>query len=266
MTLLGKDSTIPARYAPEILFPIPRAEARERLGIGAELPFHGEDVWHGWELSWLDADSQPCCAVGRFTFPATSPNLVESKSFKLYLNSLNGERFESTLSLSGTLVADLSGVAGADVEVEILAVDDPALAPMLLPGACIDGRRAARSAEAPDAALLQVEAAAGEVQTVYSHGMRSLCPVTAQPDWATVILTSQDALVEPASLLAYIHAFRGHQEYHEQCVERMFRDLLHAGLEDFSVQALYTRRGGMDINPWRSTGPGKAPRLRGMRQ
>ena len=149
---------------------------------------------------------------------------------------------------------------------EILAVDDPALAPRALPGACIDGTPAARSADAPDAALLSVEAAPGEVQTVYSHGLRSLCPVTAQPDWATVLLSCREALVDPASLLAYVHTFRAHQEYHEQCVERMFRDLRQAGLEQFSIQALYTRRGGMDINPWRSTTPGSAPRLRSMRQ
>ena len=103
MTLLGKDSPTPTRYAPEILFPIPRSEARQRLGIAGELPFHGEDVWHGWELSWLDAQGTPQSAVARFAFPATSTNLVESKSFKLYLNSLNGERFDSTSALSNAL-------------------------------------------------------------------------------------------------------------------------------------------------------------------
>ncbi len=266
MTLLGKSSATPERYAPEILSPIPRSEARSRLGIGDALPFHGEDLWHGWELSWLDAGGQPQAGVGRFLFPAETENLVESKSFKLYLNSVNNEAFESREALAATLQKDLGAVAGGEVSVEILAVDDPALMPTALPGVCIDEVTAPSSPAEPHAGLLVVERAKGETVGVYSHGLRSLCPVTAQPDWATVLLSSKGARVTPESLLTYIHAFRGHQEYHEQCVERMFRDLREAGLEDFSVLALYTRRGGMDINPWRSTEPGSAPRLRSLRQ
>ncbi|MEE4189962.1 MAG: NADPH-dependent 7-cyano-7-deazaguanine reductase QueF [Halieaceae bacterium] len=264
--LLGKDSPAPERYAPEILYPIPRRLARDELGLPAALPFHGEDVWHGWELSWLSPEGAPRSAVARFVIPATSENLVESKSFKLYLNSLNQERFEREEVVAETLAKDLSAVAGGEIEVELLAVDDPVLAPTPLPGECIDDQVPAAQGDGPDAGLLRVESAAGSTQQLYSHGLRSLCPVTAQPDWATVLLSCEGQRLEPAHLLAYIAGFRHHQEFHEQCVERMFRDLQAAGLEAFSIQALYTRRGGLDISPWRSTAPGQAPRLRSMRQ
>ncbi len=263
--LLGQDSPAPTQYAPEILYPIPRRLARDELGLPTALPFYGEDIWHGWELSWLDARAVPQSAVARFVIPATTDNLVESKSFKLYLNSLNQEAFESHAALQSTLVKDLSAVAAGEVELELFAADDTALAPAPLAGDCVDGAALLRQAAEPDVGLLEVVEAPGATQ-LFSHGLRSLCPVTAQPDWATVILRSEDRSVTPASLLTYVASFRHHQEFHEQCVERMFRDLQHAGLERFSVQALYTRRGGLDISPWRSTEPGRAPRLRSMRQ
>lgn len=276
MTLLGRNSPVPEHYAPEILYPIPRREAREALGLPAELPFHGEDVWHAWELSWLapwegpagspTAAGQPRSAVGRFAVAANSENLVESKSLKLYLNSLNQSVFESEQALVGTLQRDLSKVAAGRVLVEVLPVDSALLAPMPVPGTCVDAEVITQLAPAPDANLLSVRKEPGESQILHSHGLRSLCPVTAQPDWATVVLYCRDALVDAASLLSYIASFRQHQEYHEQCVERMYRDLRAAGLESFSVQALYTRRGGLDISPWRSSAPGPAPRLRSMRQ
>lgn len=266
MNLLGQNSAVPTQYAPDILFPIPRSEARGRLGLVEPMPFHGEDLWHGWELSWLDSAGQPQAGVGRFLFPADSENLVESKSFKLYLNSLNNESYEDAAALLEVMRADLSAVAGAAVGVEVLSPEDSSLMPVALPGVCIDAEKRTVSADEPTSDLLEVERAQGETMGVYSHSLRSLCPVTAQPDWATVLVSSVDTRVSPGSLLAYLHAFREHQEYHEQCVERMFRDLQAAGLENFSVQALYTRRGGMDINPWRSTSAGHAPRLRSLRQ
>ena len=265
MSLLGQNTPVPEQYAPEILAPIPRAEAREQLGIGGELPFHGEDIWHAWELSWLDA-GQPRCAVGRFAFPADSPNLVESKSFKLYLNSLNDEVFESRAALVQTLEKDLSGVAGAEVEVTLLSPDATELMPAPLPGECIDELEAVVPSGEPAPRLLDVQLAPRAEQQIYSHALRSLCPVTAQPDWATVVLHCQGARVDPFSFLQYLYAFRHHQEFHEQCVERMFRDLTRAGLVEFSVQALFTRRGGLDISPWRSASAGRAPLLRSLRQ
>jgi len=266
MNLLGKSVSAPSQYAPEILHPIPRSIARGELGLEAPLPFHGDDLWHAWELAWLDGAGQPRQGVGRFRFPVTTANLVESKSFKLYLGSLYNSRFDTVEALCTTLTTDLSAVADGAVQAQLLQIDDPALAPTQLPGHCIDQAQIDGVAAAPDAGLLEVDRSATDGTSQYSHGLRSLCPVTGQPDWATVLLQSRGGAVSDASLRAYIASFREHQEYHEQCVERMFRDLAAAGLEDFSIHALYTRRGGMDINPWRSTAPGIGPALRTQRQ
>ncbi len=276
--LLGRNSDVPEAYAPEILFPIPRETARHTLGIGLgsepSLPFQGDDLWHAWEVSWLNADGLPQCAVGRFRFAATTQNLVESKSFKLYLNSLNNTSFESVDDLQRVLADDLASVAQGDVSISLLSLEDPSLAPRAMPGQCIDTETVARVPDRPDSSLLQVCGGEPGSEVLHSHSLRSLCPVTGQPDWATIVLCTEAERVEPASLLTYLCGFRNHQEYHEQCVERLFCDLQAAGLSAFSVQALYTRRGGMDINPWRSTfegapesaGNGQGPVLRTFRQ
>jgi 7-cyano-7-deazaguanine reductase len=267
VTLLGKNSPVPASYAPDILSPIPRAAARAALGLQPDaLPFSGEDVWHAWELAWLEPGGRPRYAVGRFTLASTTANLVESKSLKLYLNSLNQTAFDSPESLRETLQQDLSRVAQGSVAVELLHLDAPELAITPLPGECIDGYSPGTIAAEPSSGLLSAEAAPGTQQVLHSHALRSLCPVTAQPDWASVIVCLQGTQLEPGSLLTYLCAFRNHQEFHEQCVERMFCDLSRACGGLVSVQALYTRRGGIDINPWRSSQPGNAPRLRTSRQ
>lgn len=266
MTLLGQNTPVPEQYAPEVLSPIPRSEARAGLGLGEELPFVGEDVWHAWELSWLDAGAAPQVAVARLGFPCSSPSLVESKSLKLYFNSLNQARFDSEAELRQTLEQDLGRVAGGPVTVEILAVDSAQLAPGELPGTCIDGEAIEGSDGAPQPELLRAEVGSGE-QVLHSHVLRSLCPVTAQPDWASVVVHCTGSHIVPASLLSYLHGFRTHQEFHEQCVERIFCDIQRAcAPQDLSVQALYTRRGGLDISPWRSTSTASAPRLRSLRQ
>jgi len=269
VSLLGKHTPAPEYYAPDILHPIPRAVARAELGLAdVELPFTGEDIWHAWELSWLDAGGLPQIAIGRFALPCTTPNLVESKSLKLYLNSLNHTVFESRAALRGVLAADLSHAAGGPVDVEILGLSAEELAVTALPGECVDTCSPATQDGSPHPAphLLSATPAPGE-QVLHSHQLRSLCPVTAQPDWASVIVRCEGCTIEPASLLAYIQSYRRHQEFHEQCVERMFCDILRAcGPRELSVQALYTRRGGLDINPFRSTRPGPAPRLRTLRQ
>jgi 7-cyano-7-deazaguanine reductase len=268
VTLLGKNSPVPEHYAPEILDPIPRALGRAAIGLdGYELPFVGEDVWHAWELAWLDPGGRPRTGVGRFTLPASTVNLVESKSLKLFLNSLNQTEFASAEALRDTLCADLSAVVAGSVEVEILAIDSAELTVTEIPGQNVDGEAIGEVADEPSATLLHVTSVPGEKQVMHSHVMRSLCPVTAQPDWATVVVWIENAHLAPASLLAYLAAFRNHQDYHEQCVERIFRDLREA-CEDapLSVQALYTRRGGIDINPWRSSRTARSPRLRAARQ
>ena len=267
MTLLGQNTAVPQHYAPEVLDPIPRRLGRDTLGLDeASLPFYGEDVWNAWELAWLDANGAAHAGVARLVLPCTSPNLIESKSLKLYLHSLNQHRFSTANELEATLATDLSAVAGAGVAVGVLSLDSPLLQATVLPGDCIDHLACTEFADAPSADLLRGSEGEGE-QVLYSHLLRSLCPITAQPDWATVIVRCSGRQLVPGSLLDYINAYRQHREFHEQCVERMYRDIQRAcNPTALSVQALYTRRGGLDINPFRSSEAVVAPRLRSVRQ
>ncbi len=263
--LLGKNTPLVEHYAPELLFPIPRSQGRENLGLSSTLPFQGEDIWHAWELSWLNEGGLPQVAVARFHFPCETPQLVESKSFKLYLNSLNQQSFASVTQLSKTLESDISAAAGGSVNVEVLPLDSEELQITELPGQCIDQSVGAESASEPNAEMLQQTKGAGGCW--HSHLLRSLCPVTAQPDWGSIIIEMDGAQVTEESLLAYLLSFRGHQEFHEQCVERVFLDLQRTIKPTrLSVQALYTRRGGLDISPWRSTDAASAPLRRTSRQ
>jgi len=265
--ILGQSVATPSAYAPHLLHPIPRAPARARLGFGTVLPFGGEDVWHAYELSWLDPDGVPVCFLGRCVVPCSSSHLIESKSFKLYLNSLNNLRLAPEAARA-LIQADLSAVANAPVTLELLPLATTALGPAVLPGESIDGARPLVAVAAPDAALLALMPDAGVVtEVLYSELMRSLCPVTAAPDWATVIIAYTGPRIDRAALLSYITAFRSHAEFHEQCVERLFIDVWRqCQPAQLSVQAHYTRRGGLDINPFRSTSPQCAPRRRLPRQ
>ena len=254
--LLGRQTPPVQAYSPDILYAIPRSTGRAALGLPGPDRFYGIDLWHAYELSWLDAAGKPVSRVGRFLVPAASPNIVESKSFKLYLNSLNARRFQSEEEAVRTMVSDLSAVAGVDITLQLFAADDPALAGSSLEGRCIDELQcaAAQNGPAPDMLVFAPDTEVEE--RLYSHLMRSLCPVTGQPDWASVWLHYRGPALEPESLLRYVLSFREHQEFHEPCVERMFCDILLAGSPRFlQVQAFYTRRGGLDINPMRCTEP-----------
>ena len=264
--LLGKNTPVVDEYSPDLLFPIPRSQARDSLFGDQSLPFHGVDIWHAYELSWLNDAGVPQVRVGRFTIPATSPNLVESKSFKLYLNSLNFTRFESEAAASETIVADVSAAAGAPVELELLRLEDPSLAGADLPAQCIDDQAITIDEQSPSAALLRCGPQQAD-ESLYSNLLRSLCPATGQPDWATVWIDYQGPELDRQAMLQYLIAFRKHQDFHEQCVERMFADILNAcGPKQLTIQAFYTRRGGLDINPFRSTDSGATPRPRLNRQ
>jgi len=262
-TSLGRLVEYPRHYEPGLLFPIARSLGRGALRIDGALPFIGHDRWHAYELSWLDRRGKPVVETATFTVPAESPNLVESKSLKLYLNSLNGSRFDDAQSVRACIAADLSRVAGADVAV---AFGLPA----------IDADDEAQSIDAldididrygpPDAGLLQ----AGDdivSETLHSRLLKSNCPVTAQPDWAQLRIAYRGPRIDRAGLLRYVVSFRDHADFHEQCVERIFVDLAaRCRPTSLSVQARYTRRGGLDINPWRATAecappsPGREPR------
>ncbi|HEY6131073.1 MAG TPA: NADPH-dependent 7-cyano-7-deazaguanine reductase QueF [Halioglobus sp.] len=265
--LLGRHTPVIQDYAPHILHPISRTIARQHLGIDAAVPFHGADLWHAYEMSWLDGTGKPVVRVGRFTVPASSPNIIESKSFKLYLNSLNNTRFATEAIAQATIVKDISGVAGASVSLQLLKADDPLLAGAALPGECLDDVPVEPYFGEPQAEQLRVQSGGPVEERLYSHLLRSLCPVTGQPDWATVWLHYCGETIERSSLLQYLIAYREHQEFHEQCVERMFCDISRrCGPRLLRIQAFYTRRGGLDISPFRSTDLDARPLSRLIRQ
>jgi 7-cyano-7-deazaguanine reductase len=265
--LLGKHTPVVEVYSPQLLYPIPRSIARAELGISDSPPFHGADLWHAYEMSWLNSADLPVARVGRFTVPAGSENIVESKSFKLYLNSLNNTRFEDDAAARSCIETDISAAAGLPVSLELLAVDDPGLAGSAVAGTCLDGYKPTSAAGQPDRSLLIAQGQGIVEQQLHSHLLRSLCPVTGQPDWATLWLHYRGMPLDPASVLAYIISYRRHQEYHEQCVERMFLDISARCQPEFlHIQAFYTRRGGLDINPFRSSDSAARPLPRLNRQ
>ncbi|MYM61794.1 NADPH-dependent 7-cyano-7-deazaguanine reductase QueF [Pseudomaricurvus sp. HS19] len=252
--LLGQHTEYPSQYAPQLLFPIAREESRRVLGIdAAALPFRGVDVWTGYEVSWLNPKGKPQVAVVEFAFPADSPYMVESKSFKLYLNSLNQARLADTDELLATLMADLGAAAGAAVQARLLGIADAAVAEC--PGLCLDDEDVTIEAYEPQPQLLSLVAGEALVtETLYSELLKTNCPVTGQPDWATISVSYSGPRIDRAALLSYIISFRNHQDFHEHCVERMFTDILQrCRPQSLTVFARYTRRGGLDINPCRTT-------------
>ncbi|WP_279248285.1 NADPH-dependent 7-cyano-7-deazaguanine reductase QueF [Candidatus Marimicrobium litorale] len=251
--LLGKVTPVVDVYSPELLHPMPRQFGRDSLLINGPLPFHGVDLWHAYELSWLNLEGKPEARVGRFTVPADSPNLVESKSLKLYLNSLNNMRFESEEAFSATVISDVGAVAGVSVSLELWGVNDQSISGAALAGDCIDSEACA-DPESGCAVSLRIDGDAWVEERLFSHLMRSLCPITGQPDWATLWLHYRGPRLDRGTLLQYIVSYRQHQEFHEQCAERIFLDIYHLLAPDFlHLQAFYTRRGGLDITPFRSS-------------
>ena len=250
---LGRSTPLPERYDPSLLFPVERADARAAIGVGASLPFTGHDAWTAWELAWLDASGRPQVAVGRFEVPAASPRIVESKSVKLYLASLNHERIESREVCAATIARDLSAATGAEVRVALaLPPAFGGLAREPADGASIDAAPLASIPDEPDPSRLTTTAWDGD-ETLHTSLFRSVCPVTGQPDYATVIVRYRGPRIERGPLLAYLAGFRRHPGFHESCVERIFVDLLAACRPNkLAVEARFTRRGGLDINPFRT--------------
>lgn len=266
---LGKTVRYGDQYDPCLLFPIPRARSREALRLdGDALPFHGVDLWNGYELSWLNPRGKPQVALARFDVPAESPNLIESKSFKLYLNGFNHTRLASMQALQARLIDDLSQAAGAKVDVTLF--DPQALqgVPLQsLQGDCIDELDIDIDdfAHPEQQALRCADRIVDEV--LVSHLLKSNCPVTGQPDWASVQIVYRGRQLDREALLRYLIAFRQHNDFHEHCVERIWLDLWRQCQPDLlTVYARYTRRGGLDINPWRSSAPGQPDNPRSPRQ
>ncbi|WP_278397670.1 NADPH-dependent 7-cyano-7-deazaguanine reductase QueF [Stutzerimonas kunmingensis] len=254
---LGKSSDYVATYSPHLLFPIPRAPKWAELGLTAEtLPYQGVDLWNCYELSWLLPSGKPVVAIGEFEIPADSPNIIESKSFKLYLNSLNQSVFESREALAEVMISDLSAAAGKPVKVRLRTLDEVAAEGVAtLPGRCVDDLDVTiEHYDHPQPGLLVCDAGHMVEELLHSHLLKSNCPVTGQPDWGSVVVEYRGAALQAESLLAYLVSFRQHADFHEQCVERIFLDLQRLlQPEKLTVYARYVRRGGLDINPYRST-------------
>lgn len=256
-TLLGKATIYPRQYDPGLLFGIDRDKGRKLLGIdGKRLPFTGADTWTCYELSWLDQGGKPHVGVAEITVPCDSLNIIESKSLKLYLNSLNEYQFNSEADVKTTLSHDLGQVCQARVSVEVFSIDQYASKGLhQLEGVCLDDIAMELSELKPGPELLSVESS-GPIKEdlIYSHLLKSNCPVTGQPDWASVQISYRGQAISHQSLLTYIVSFRHHQAFHEDCVENIFIDIkTQCRPESLTVIARYTRRGGLDINPWRST-------------
>ena len=265
---LGKTSAYVDRYDPSLLFPIPRAGKRAEIGITGASPFFGADLWTAFELSWLNPRGKPQVALAHITVPSESPNIIESKSFKLYLNSFNNTVFKDAREVQDRLRADLSEAAWRGAE-QPSSVGVRLLAPELfdqepvheLDGLSLDRLDVECTRYTPAPELLRAhhdEAPVTEVLT--SNLLKSNCLVTGQPDWGSVQIRYSGAQIDQEGLLQYLVSFRNHNEFHEQCVERIFMDIwTRCQPIQLVVYARYTRRGGLDINPFRTSHPGALP-------
>lgn len=267
---LGKITDYIDHYTPSLLQAVPRSLGRQSLGLAeASLPFVGQDIWHGYELSWLNAKGKPMVALATFIVPYNSPNLIESKSFKLYLNSFNQSRFADLGLVYQALQQDLSACAGKPVQVSLHNVSEiMTFQPTWIPGVCLDELDISIEQYQYDPGLLALAPVRGKVEEkLHSHLLKSNCLITSQPDWASVFIHYRGAAISHEALLKYLISFRSHNEFHEQCIERIFIDIWQAAKPEFlAVYARYTRRGGLDINPLRSSEPYTAPNIRLSRQ
>lgn len=257
---LGHATGYPDTYDAGLLFPVSRAPQRRDLGLGATLPFAGADLWTAFELTWLDPHGKPAIAIASFEVPVTSPAIVESKSVKLYLGSFAQTRFADAAAVSATIARDLSAAAEAPVHVELLA---PASFGELriaeLPGESLDALPATIDRYVVDPSTLGA-AGADVAETLRTDLFRSLCPVTGQPDFASIAIDYRGPRIEREGLLRYLVSYRCHSGFHEHCVERIFVDVMAAcRCKALSVYARFTRRGGLDINPFRSSAHARVP-------
>ena len=265
---LGKTSAYADRYDPSLLFPLPREPKRREIGITGSVPFLGADLWTAYELSWLNPRGKPQVALAHITIPCESTHIVESKSFKLYLNSFNNTVFESADAVRERIRADIGaaiwhgGPVMAGVGVKLLLPEAFGTeAVQELPGLCIDRLDVECTRYQPAPELLSAALHEQPVnETLTSHLLKSNCLVTGQPDWGSVQISYTGPQIDQAGLLQYIVSFRNHNEFHEQCVERIYMDVMaRCKPTKLMVYARYTRRGGLDINPWRTSHPQQPP-------
>jgi len=258
---LGKASSYVDQYDASLLFPMARAAKRAEIGIRGAPPFLGADMWSAFELSWLNLRGKPQVALAHFTIPCESPNIIESKSFKLYLNSFSNSRFADVDAVKTCLRTDLSeaawrGASAQPIGVRILLPELFDREPMQeLDGLSLDRLDVECSRYTPAPELLKVAAGEAPVtEVLVSNLLKSNCLVTGQPDWGSVQISYSGAAIEQEGLLQYLVSFRNHNEFHEQCVERIFMDIwTRCRPTKLAVYARYTRRGGLDINPFRTS-------------
>ncbi len=271
---LGKASAYADEYDASLLFPIARAGKREEIGVAVQAPFFGADMWTAYELSWLNLRGKPLVALAQVVVPCETPNIIESKSFKLYLNSFNNSRFADVSAVLALLRRDLSEAAWRGAVLPATASAPPLIGVKLLlpdlfdrePLQELDGLNldrldveCSRYTPAPD--LLNADADEAPVSEVLtSHLLKSNCLVTGQPDWGSVQISYTGSPIDQEGLLQYLVSFRNHNEFHEQCVERIFMDIWRrCKPAKLAVYARYTRRGGLDINPFRTSYPQALP-------
>jgi 7-cyano-7-deazaguanine reductase len=251
---LGDKSAYITEYDPSLLFPIPRNTPWQPEFTTR--PFYGIDVWNAFEISWLNDKGLPKMALAEFRIPGDSPNIIESKSFKLYLNSFNQTKVFNATQVQQRMIKDLSAAAGAPVQVTLFSLRDMAMPVLPVPGVSIDQQDIEITTYRPDASLLSADSSIYRTETLHSDLLKSNCPVTGQPDWATIVVEYEGPRIDRAGLLAYIVSYREHGDFHEQCVEQIFLDIkAQCKPGQLTVYARYVRRGGLDINPYRSTRP-----------
>ena len=265
---LGKSSAYVDQYDASLLFPLPRLTKREEIGAAINPPFFGADLWTSFEVSWLNLRGKPQVALAHFTIPCETPNLIESKSFKLYLNSFNNTRFADASEVLARLRTDLSEAtwrgseAQGSVGVRLLEAQQfDAQQVHELDGLLLDRLDVECTQYTPAPELLRANHDEAPVsETLVSNLLKSNCLVTGQPDWGSVQIQYSGAQIEQEGLLQYLVSFRNHNEFHEQCVERIFMDIwTRCKPIKLAVYARYTRRGGLDINPFRTSHPGALP-------
>jgi 7-cyano-7-deazaguanine reductase len=250
---LGKKTAYINEYSKELLFPVSRQLKRNDIHLSSNLPFKGIDVWNGFELSWLNEKGKPVIALAQFIFPCESPQLIESKSFKLYLNSFNQTKFSSIKMVQETLEKDLSQTACADIKVKLIFPKDAKIEIQKIEGECLDDLDISCDTYLVHPEFLQVENIKVE-EILFSDLLKSNCLMTGQPDWGTLQISYSGKKINHEGLLKYIISFRNHSGFAEHCVERIFMDILQrCAPEKLTILGCYTRRGGLGITPIRST-------------
>ena len=251
---LGQATEYSRKYNPTLLFPIARAAKRAEINVTAPLPFYGYDVWNAYELSWLNEKGKPQAAIGEIIFPCETPNIIESKSMKLYFNSLNNSHFSNLKNVTETIKNDLSKSAGKPIELDIQLIENTkAIRTEMFNGKCLDNLDISTNDYQVNPSLLNTENEPVK-ETLYSNYFNSICLATGQPDWASIKIQYCGNKINHESLLKYLISYRNHSEFHEQCIERAFIDIQEQCQPTaLTIEARFTRRGGIDINPIRST-------------